>query len=251
MESRDIREQMVRELHALGLKPGNTVLVHSSLRSLGPVPGGPETVIQALLEALGPEGTLLFPALSYRTVTAENPVFDQRETPCCVGGLPEYFRTRPGTVRSVHPTHSMSGVGRNVPALFRDHHLDTTSCGPHSPFHRLRELGDWILFIGCGIAPNTSMHAVEETVEPPYLHGDAVEYRIILADGSETTMRARRHSFRGYGQAYARMASLLGPTELRYGCVLCAFCALMRIPAMWEKGVAALRRNPFAFVRPL
>ena len=167
MEAREIREMMVRDLRGLGVRSGDTVLVHSSLRSLGPVPDGPETVIRGLLDALGPEGTLLFPALSYRTVTALNPVFDQLHTPCCVGGLPEYFRTRPGTLRSVHPTHSMSGVGRHAAELFREHHLDTTSCGPHSPFHRLREVGNWVLFIGCGIGPNTSMHAVEELFSPP------------------------------------------------------------------------------------
>ena len=251
MEAEAIREMMGRDLRELGLRSGDTVLVHSSLRSLGPVPGGPETVIRSLLDVLGPDGTLLFPALSYRTVTAENPCFDQLKTPCCVGGLPEYFRTRPGTLRSIHPTHSMSGIGRHAAELFREHHRDTTSCGPHSPFRRLREVGDWILFLGCGIAPNTSMHAVEELVTPPYLHGDPVEYRIIPAYGGETTMRVRRHSFRGYAQAYARMAALLTPSELRFGGVLSSFCALMRIPAMWEKGEAALRNDPFHFVRPL
>ncbi|NMA43375.1 MAG: AAC(3) family N-acetyltransferase [Oligosphaeraceae bacterium] len=253
MEEQAIREMMCKDLRRLGIREGDTILVHSSLRSLGPLPGGAETAVASLLEVLGEEGTLLFPALSYRSVNAENPCFDVRRTPCCVGALPEYFRTRPGTLRSIHPTHSVSGVGKKAAMLLKDHELDTTSCGPHSPFRRLREAGNWILFIGCGIAPNTSMHAVEELIDPPYLHGAPVDYRIILFDGSEMQMKVRRHNFvgSGYGQVYARMAYLLDFSQLRYGNVLSAFCALMSIPAMWEQGEEALRKDPFYFVRPL
>ena len=238
------------DLRKLGVREGDTILVHSSLRALGPVPGKAETVVLALLETLGPEGTLFFPALSYRTVNAENPCFDQLKSPCCVGGLPEYFRTRPGTMRSIHPTHSVAGIGKKAELILGEQQLDTTSCGEHSPYRKLREEGDWILFLGCGIAPNTSMHAVEELVNPPYLHADSIEYKIIAADGSESVMRVKRHNFAGYAQAYARMAYLLPPSELRYGNVLSAFCALMRIPAMWDKGEEMLKKDPFYFVRP-
>ena len=61
--------KIAKDLYALGIRPGDTVLVHSSLKSLGPVPGGAETVIQGLLKALGDEGTLLFPECIYRAQT--------------------------------------------------------------------------------------------------------------------------------------------------------------------------------------
>jgi len=61
--------EIAEALQQLGVRPGGVLLVHSSLSSLGYVPGGPETVIQALLKALGPGGTLLMPALSYLYVT--------------------------------------------------------------------------------------------------------------------------------------------------------------------------------------
>lgn len=247
MEKRFL-ELIVSDLRKLGIAEGDTVLVHSSLSSLGPVPDKAETVIQALLKVLGPDGTLLFPALSYRDVTAEHPVFDVRNTPCCVGSLPEYFRTRPGTLRSVHPTHSMSGIGKHAAELFKDHQLDSTSCGEHSPFRKLRELGTWVLFLGCSIASNTSMHAVEELVTPPYLHGGFVDYRIILADGTETSMHVRRHNFKGYAQSYARLAPLMTPQELHLGPVLSASCALMSIPAIWRIGYEKLQSDPLYFV---
>ena len=133
---------------------------HSSLRSLGPVPGGAETVVRGLVEALGPDGTLLMPALSYARVTPEQPLFDVRLTPSNVGALPETFRTRPGTLRSIHPTHSVCGVGRLAAELLGRHIEDRTPCGPRSPFHLLPEYGGQILMLGCGLRPNTSMHAV-------------------------------------------------------------------------------------------
>ena len=115
-----------------GRPPGAALLVHSSLRSLGPLDGGAEMVVQSLLEALGPQGTLLMPALSYRTVGPQSPVFNVTTTPSCVGALPEYFRTRPGTLRSVHPTHSASGLGPQAQDLLGEHIRSTTPCGPYS-----------------------------------------------------------------------------------------------------------------------
>ena len=247
--SNNVFDLLCKDLRTLGIAEGNTVMVHSSLRSLGPLPNGAETVISALLEVLGKDGSLLFPALSYRTVNAANPVFDVNNSPCCVGGLSEYFRLREGTLRSIHPTHSVCAVGKKAVELLRNHELDTTSCGENSPFRKLREQGDWILFIGCGIAPNTSMHALEELVNPPYLHGDFVKYQIIGAENICTEMNVRRHNFCNYAQAYARMSSLLTPDELHYGSVLSSFCALMNIRAMWDKGYEAISKDPFYFVR--
>ena len=101
-------------LRSLGVRRGGSLLVHSSLRSLGRVPGGAETVVRGLLAALGEDGTLLMPALTYEFVRSHNPVFDVRGTPSNVGLIPEDFRLRPGTQRSIHPTHSVCAVG---PAL--------------------------------------------------------------------------------------------------------------------------------------
>lgn len=245
-----MKEQLCNDLRNLGIQSGNTILVHSSLKSLGPIPGGAETVIQALQEVIGNEGTLLFPAFSFRTVNANNPVFNVKETPSCVGALPEYFRTRPGTIRSIHPTHSVSGIGKKAAMICSENHLDTTPCGEFSPFRKMRTEGDWILFIGCTVAPNTTMHAIEELIIPPYLLGDPIDYKIIKEDGSESVMSVRQHNFAatGYAQRYIRLKDLLSPEELHHGNVLQADCYLMKISAAWEKGLAAMEKDPFYFV---
>jgi aminoglycoside 3-N-acetyltransferase len=236
-------------LRDLGLPQGVPLLVHASLRSLGPVDGGAETVVQGLLEAVGDQGTLLMPALSYETVSADNPVFDALTTPSCVGALPEYFRTRPGTLRSVHPTHSVCAAGYLAEEIIAGHELDTTPCGPHSPFHRLPQYDGWILMLGCGLKPNTSMHAVEELVEPPYLFKEPADYETTRADGVRTPMTVRQHDFSGWAQRYDRIACLLTPDELRVGPVLKARVQLINARALWREARAALERDPLFFVQ--
>jgi len=244
----DLASQMARELAALGVRRGGVLLVHSSLRSLGKLPDGPETAIEGFLEAVGTNGTLLMPALSYATVNAEHPSFDVLRTPSCVGAMTEFFRNRAGTLRSVHPTHSACGLGSRAGTMLGGHIRDQTPCGPNSPFCRLKDVSGQILFVGCGLKPNTSMHAVEELVEPPYLYGDWEEFRISLADGSETTMRVRRHAFKGWAQRYDRIEAVMGSEGIRAGRVLSADCFLLEAPIFWRKAHEALSRDPLFFV---
>jgi len=248
MNEIEAQQRIAADLSVAGLRRGGVALVHSSLKSLGRVPGGPETVIRGLLDALGPRGTLLLPALSYKFVDAEHPVFDVLRTPSCIGAVAEYFRTRPGTVRSVHPTHSVCGVGLEAREMLRDHVRDDTPCGSHSPFRALRDRGGQILFLGCGMRPNTSMHGVEELAGPPYLFGETITYRVILDDGREVVFPCRRHGFRGWSQRYDRVADLLAGDELRTGKVLEAMVHILESRPMWEKAFAALRQDPLFFV---
>lgn len=247
----DARERIADELLAAGLRRGGAALVHASYKALGPVPGGAETVVLGLLDALGPEGALLMPALSYATVDAGNPYFDARTTPSCVGWLTEHFRGRAGSLRSLHPTHSVCGVGAGVEEFLRDHHRDGTPCGPNSPFRRLRDAGGQVVMLGCGLRPNTSMHGVEERVEPPYLFGGEIEYHVRPAAGDAITMRCRRHAFVGYEQRYDRLARFLPDGALQIGRALEATVHLIDCRAMWEAGEAALREDPFTFVERL
>jgi aminoglycoside 3-N-acetyltransferase len=227
-------------------------MVHSSLRSLGYVPGGAETVIQGLLAVLGAEGTLLMPALTYERVTPQCPVFDVRNTPSNVGTIPEAFRTRPGTKRSVHPTHSVCAVGRLAQALLELHIDDTTPCGPHSPFHTLPEHNGQILMLGCGLEANTSLHAIEEIVAPPYLYDVPFSYKLVLENGESLTQTytLHPHNLRGWRQRYDRVEHLLEPPGLRRGRVLAAEAFLLEASMLWEAALSALAKNPFYFVDP-
>jgi aminoglycoside 3-N-acetyltransferase len=236
------------DLLALGVRPGGVLLVHSSLSALSPVPGGAESVICGLLEALGPEGTLLMPSLSYAHVTAANPFFDLRRTPSNVGVIPETFRTRPGTQRSLHPTHSVCARGPLAGELLAGHGEDRTPCGPFSPFHLLPEYQGQLLMLGCGLRPNTSLHAIEELVEPPYLLGAPREYHLIDADGNASTATYLPHNFRGWQQRYDRVEQVLSAPALRRGPVLAGEAFLIEASELWRVTLGALRREPLYFV---
>lgn len=252
--SDSLSSRIAEDLAALGVRKGDVLLVHSSLKSLGVRECTPAVVIEGLLRALGEDGTLLMPALSYATVgpgPAQTTTFDVLLTPSCVGTIPEAFRLAPGVLRSVHPTHSACALGRRAEELTADHHLDTTPCGEHSPFARLPRVGGKVLMLGCGLSPNTSMHAVEEAVRPPYLFGEPATYRIILADRREIAMTVLRHNFAGCRQRYDRVGPLLAPEANRTGKVLAADCHLLDARALWSAGVEAMRKNPAFFVEPV
>ena len=250
------KKQLFEELRRLGVQPGDAVLMHSSFRSLGGVEGGAAGLFDVLADAVG-DGTLILPALSYYWVSAEQTVFDLRDTPACpgIGYLPEYFRTQvPGVRRSLHPTHSCCMLGRDAEWLAAGHDLDDTPVGRHSPFAKLPALDGWILMLGCSPDRNTSMHGVEETAEPDYLLDRAHPIRYTLRDerGEPRDHWAIPHSFHRDGfrfeQRYGRILPLLQGDELRRGRVGDADCVMMRARAVWERGRQALHRDPHFFV---
>ena len=241
-------ESITADLLNLGVRQGGVLLVHSSLRSFGRVPGGAETVIRGLLGALGSDGTLLMPALGSDGDGGDPPVFDVLGTPTWAGAIPEAFRLRRGTMRSLHPTHSVCGVGRLAKDLLATHEQDSTPCGPHSPFRLLRDYAGQILMLGCGLAPNTSFHAIEELVEPPYLFGETQLCTLRRADGEVYKRRYRLHGFAGWRQRYDRIGPSLEGTGLVCGKVLEADSQLMDAPAMWAAALALMGKDPLFFV---
>lgn len=244
----DCRTQIRDDLIKLGVRPGGVLMVHSSFKSLGPVPGGIQTLIDGLKDALRPEGTLLMPGLSWEAVDAEHPFFDVRQTPTCVGAIPEYFRKMKGTIRSVHPTHSVCGQGNLVEELFRDHKLDTTPCGEQSPFSKLKYYNGQVLMLGCGLLCNTTIHAVEEAAGAPYLfQPEPVEYTITGYDGIAIKSVHKRHGHAP--QNFDRVRPGLIGSGLAEGYVLKAFCHLYDARALWDHALAMMKEDISCFVR--
>jgi len=176
-EPRTLRS-LTADLQRLGVEPGSTVLVHSSLSKIGWVAGGAVAVVQALLAAVGPEGTLVMPAHSnmsnpkgwqnppvpeswWQVILDERPPFDPRTTPTRgMGAIAECFRSWPGARRSDHPEVSFAALGPNAEAITADHERDFM-LGEGSPLARLYELDACVLLLGVGHANNTSLHLAE------------------------------------------------------------------------------------------
>lgn len=238
------------DIQNLGVTEGDTILVHSSFKSLGHVPGGIETLILGLLQAIGETGTLLLPALCWnlRPPTA----FDVRTTPGIVGAVPEYFRTRPGTLRSVHPTHSVCAVGKDAHALLDDHVLDSTPCGPNSPFCKITDLPAKIVMLGCGLRPNTTMHALEERIDHPRFLGEPLEFTITDREGNTYRKAYRTHAFNDYRQRYDRVLDHYGDASfIHRGHVLDAEAFVLQSMGLRDAVLETLEEDPLAFVAPV
>jgi aminoglycoside 3-N-acetyltransferase len=183
--------QIEAQLIKLGVKPGRDLLVHSALSRMGPVEGGAQAVIQALMNVVGPEATIIMPAYPIPATMYEwmsDPVpFCLRRTPSRMGALTEVFRTMPGVLRSAHPTHSVAAFGPAAEAYTRHHHQVLTPCGPGSSFRLHTDRGGDILCIGTGVGKITSYHVVEDYLDdfPLRIYLDRrMGKDVIMADGA-------------------------------------------------------------------
>ena len=107
---------LLEDLDRAGIDPHGMLLCHFSMKKIGPVENGADTVLDALMEYMK-NGLLIVPCHTWSNVNDENPVFDVRETKPCVGLLPDLFRRRKGVVRTLHPTHSLCVYGPRAQAF--------------------------------------------------------------------------------------------------------------------------------------
>jgi aminoglycoside 3-N-acetyltransferase len=180
-----------------GLKvPRDAVLVvHSAIAPLSRQGFRAEAMVEALMDYLH-GGTIVMPTMTWRTVTPQNPVWNELTTPSHTGVLTEVFRTRYSNFRSIHPTHSVAGRGEHAQALLSRHHLDDTPVSANSPYGLMRDLPAYVLFLGVGLETCTAIHLPEETVAADiYLQpaDQAETYECCDRHGKIHQVRTRRH----------------------------------------------------------
>lgn len=242
-------EQIVVDLRRLGLRPGMDVLVHSSLSSLGWVEGGAATVVAALIEAVSPGGTVLFPGLtgSPEDGPAHPPVMDVRYTPCApwVGVIPETARRWPGACRSLHPTHSVIAIGARAARWTEGHERCATPCGEGSPYVRVMDEGGFILLLGCSQESNTSLHALEELAGVPY-HLQPAQTTAVVIDrcGRQHQVTGWLHQW-GWERRFSRVDGLLRDAGvMREGMVGRATARLIDAEGLRRVVLPILQRDP-------
>ncbi|MEQ9560273.1 MAG: AAC(3) family N-acetyltransferase [Rhodospirillales bacterium] len=205
-------------LDALDLPPAPLV-VHCAFRDLGRAGIGADAAIEFLVERIAP-ATLLMPAMTWRNVTREAPLFDARSTPGVTGHLGEVFRTRWAETRSVHPTHSTCAMGRDADWFTAGHHTSRTPCDPDSPYGRLVIADGWCLMIGIGLECCTVFHCAEEASNPDvFLRPEVEPYTCIDLMGKSHQVAIRRHTRdrRDFPKFTDRLRAAGGLREARAG----------------------------------
>lgn len=185
------RGDLLAGLRGLGLEAGDHVIVHSSLSSLGHVDGGADTVVDALLDAVRPGGTVAVP-----TFTRYDEPYDPATSPSTTGAVTEAFREREAAVRSPHPTKSITAIGPDAENLLVDHD-PSNSLGPGSPLHRLLERDGKILLLGVDHTANSAIHIAERLAGVPY-RDQTTTVETVAGDAVETVEVNRVHCARGF-----------------------------------------------------
>jgi aminoglycoside 3-N-acetyltransferase len=150
-------------LKRFGVPSDGVLIVHSAIATLSRRGYRAEAIIDALIEHMR-DGNLFMPTMTWRTVTLENPDWDEMKTPSHTGVLSEMFRTQYASVRSIHPTHSVAGLGPAARLLTSRHHVDNTPVSGNSPYGLMRDYATYILMIGVALEACTAIHLPEETI---------------------------------------------------------------------------------------
>lgn len=198
-------DDLVRHIKCLGIAPTDTVMVHTSLKSVGKIDTDGNTTAEVLIDALRrtvPDGLLLIPSHTWATVTEDGQIFDVRESKPCIGAVPSAAvalanadSSHSEVMRSPHPTHSVVAFGRNAAEYVMDDAYAVTPAPWSGAFGKLYESGAKILLIGVGQDRNTYFHAVDEWLDIDNRLSDReLALKVRGYDGSITERPMRKHS---------------------------------------------------------
>jgi aminoglycoside 3-N-acetyltransferase len=189
------KEALVPILEGIGAPSDGVLVVHSAIARLSRQGFRAEAMIESFLGYMC-NGTVLMPTMTWRTVTPQNPDWDELTTRSETGVMSEIFRRRYASRRSIHPTHSVAARGAAADILLARHHLDDTPVSANSPYGLMPSHKSYAMMIGVGLETCTAIHLPEEAVAPDvYLRPlDRTEiYRCKDRHGHVHEMHTRRH----------------------------------------------------------
>jgi aminoglycoside 3-N-acetyltransferase len=231
-------------LSHLNVPRGGILVVHSAIATLSRRGLRAEELIEAFLGEL-PDGTLIMPTMTWRSVTLEKRDWDEVATPSHTGVMSEIFRTRYAQARSIHPTHSVAAFGPQAVRLTSRHHLDEKPVSANSPYGLMRGQEVVILLLGVGLESCTAIHLPEEDVAPEfYLRplSETKAYACRDRHGVVHEVRARRHQKldRDFPQFAAPLAA---KRQLHAGDILGCHYQITTMRDLHEEVYAALARD--------
>lgn len=232
------KHDIVEGLRALGIGEGAKLVLHSSLKSFGFVEGGAEAVIDAVLEAVGPDGTMIVPTMTFGAP------FERATSPSLCGAVTEAFRLRPDAIRSDHPTHSVAAIGKDAARLLEGH-ADTLPNGPASPLGKLAREGGFIVLAGVGHESNTTIHAAQHLAGLPIF----TKYREVVVTGPDGVTQTKRVMIPGCSRGFGRLEPYIeAKGAQKKALVGDATVRVLRGADIVSIGTDTLRRHPCALL---
>jgi len=236
------KEDILFSLELMDIKKGDTLLIHSALTSIGDVEGGADTVIDAFLEAVGDEGTIVM-----STLTGWSTSFDALSTPSAVGFISEKFRQRPNALRSLHPVHSVAAIGKHADFITRDHDKCETGCGEGTPYLKIRDLIGKIILLGVDMDRNTMMHSLEEAIDAVYLRTLDIPAPTYIEGYKDKTFTLKK--FPPGHRDFLRITPYLRRKEaIIEGKIGNAVVKVIEAVKLFEIGLELLKNDPMLFI---
>lgn len=219
-----VKDELIKALTDVSIMKGDHVMVHCSLGAFGYLCGGAQTVIEALIEVIGVEGTILMPTQTWKNLDPSTgvhwdveekdwqlireqwPAYDKHLTPTnTMGAVAEMFRQWPGSLRSDHPARSIAAWGKYA-RYFTENHDLCNIFGADSPVDRLYQLNGKVLLLGVGYDKNTSLHLADALANYPSKH-DVTESSAMLIQGERKwidyeTLYVDGEDFEAIGKAF-------------------------------------------------
>jgi len=160
------KTDLIAGIKKAGIKKGDILFIHSSLKGLGYIENGPQTIIDAFKSVIGKEGTLIFPVFTIdmtmeKTLLSDS-VFCPKTSPSTVGAISNYFLKNDFVFRSLHPTHSVAAWGKHAEFITKNHHTANSNFGKDTPFGRFLELNGKLLGLGIKYDNVTFYHTYED-----------------------------------------------------------------------------------------
>ncbi len=244
-------QQLVDGFAAVGLEQGDMVIVHSSLSSFGYVEGGADAVVDALLETVGPGGTVAVPTSpvtwkggSHYEFISKNPIVDLRVIPSKLGAITEALRRRPEARPSLSACHTVHAIGAKRDWLIAGAETAVYPKGPGTPWYKNCTGGGKVLLIGVGQRSNTTIHTIEETGGAPILSKEVFYPMVIDLAGRLITVPTRAH-LPHHPRAFEKMDPVcLEHGIMRMGKLGNATLRLIQAKPFLEIGVKILEKDP-------
>lgn len=207
--------RIIDDLKKAGIESGDRIVVHSSLKSIGHVEDGANTLIDALIEVVGKTGTIMMPVFTYSFEGSRNAEpYNKAKSVSLTGTITETFRKRPDVLRSSHPTHSMAVWGKDKEEYIRDHDEKSPPFTDNSPLFKLISNSGKILLLGVTHKANSTVHVIEYIAGVPYLkikNNDFFKNFALLKDDEGNVSKVKLPDIHaGCSKAFDRINGIFG-----------------------------------------